>query len=68
MDELGGENKKVVKLTRYLLKDIDKLKEAMANIEGSLRGIEYIRQRVQNDKLFHRKIKQKLIMLRENAL
>jgi hypothetical protein len=38
-EELLNEDQRTGKLTRYLLKNVDKLKEAMANIEGSIRGI-----------------------------
>lgn len=57
----------MIKLTRYLLKDVEKIKETVANIEGSLKGLEYIKNRIKIDKLFGKKIKQKMHILKNIA-
>ncbi len=33
------EKQKLVKLTRFLLKDVNKIKESVANLEGAMKGI-----------------------------
>lgn len=60
-----GEKLRVMKLTRYLLKDVDKLKHAVANIECSIKGLEYIKKRVKNDRKFNKKIKNKINLIRD---
>jgi RNAse (barnase) inhibitor barstar len=59
-EELVNDVQKEVKFKRYLLKNVDKLKEAISNIEGSIRGIEYIRKRIKEDKPYHKRIKGKI--------
>jgi hypothetical protein len=49
------------------LKDVEKIKETVANIEGSLKGLEYIKNRIKIDKLFGKKIKQKMHILKNIA-
>lgn len=47
------------------MKDIDKIKETIANLEASMKLIEYIQNRGKSDKLFHKKIKSKLSLLQK---
>ena len=60
IEDNPAEKLKTIKLTRYLLKDVDKLKHAMANIDSSIKVIEYIKNRMRSDKGFNKKIKSKI--------
>ena len=66
MDEGNQVDKqRVMKLSRFLLKDVDKLKQTVANIEGCLKGLEYIKRRMRGDRQFHKKIKAKINKIRD---
>lgn len=66
-EALNVEKHKLIKLTRYILKDVDKIKETVANVEGCLKGLEYMKNKIKIDKLFAKKIKHKMYILKNLA-